>query len=323
VFLPFLGCPGRCVYCAQDLQTGKGNGDPQRVLRHALRDLSRNLPAAVSPDAPLELAFYGGTFTALPDPWLARFLALARELRGRGLVTRVRCSTRPDAVDEPLLRSLRRQGLDMVELGVQSFRDEALQASGRGYTGERARRACTAVRAAGLSLGVQLMPGLPGQDAQGFLEDVEDALAAGPDAVRLYPCVVLRGTPLARRWLAGEYAPWPLEGAVWLLGRALLRFWSRGIPVIRVGLAPEPGLADNILAGPVHPALGLLARSQALHAFLRARLEELGRPVRLLRVPRPLLPVFWGHGREMAPAWARLGLDRAARPWDRPLFLLR
>lgn len=322
VFLPYAGCPSRCVYCAQPLATGMAAA--RDLLERTRAGLERDLEAAAVRRDSFELGFFGGTFTALPGDWAERFLGLAARFRHPGPVAAVRCSTRPDATDPARLARLKALGLDLVELGVQSFDSGCLAAAGRGYGREQALAACAAVREAGLGLGVQLLPGLPGMapDPAGPLAaDVALALAQDPAALRLYPCLVLAGTELARRWAAGEYAPWTAGQAADLLGRALLACWEAGVPVIRLGLAPQPGLAEGILAGPWHPALGQLARSRALFARLAGFLAGSGlRPARLL-VPRPALSDILGHGREMLPAWAGLGLaEERIRVWDRPGF---
>lgn len=300
-FLPFAGCPARCSFCNQWAVTGQG---PK-----SLQALHDELDARLAADArPMELAFYGGTFTALPEPWPRRFLELARRHRALGAVTRVRCSTRPDAVGPRTLDMLRELGLDLVELGVQSFSDASLAACNRGCDAAAILDACRRVRGAGLALGLQLMPGLPGQDRRGFLRDVELAAAQEPECVRLYPCQVLRGTRLERDWSAGAYAPWNLEETVDALGEALDLLWSAGIRVIRMGLPPEPGLAEQVLAGPVHPALGQLARSEALFRHLRGRILALGRPPRALSAPARYRSDLVGHGRRMLPRYEALGL---------------
>lgn len=312
VFLPFAGCPHRCVFCGQTLQTGRR----ARSLEHIHAELRRDLEAARQrSDSPFELAFYGGTFTALPDspagPWPERFLALAAEYRRRGVVARVRCSTRPDRTDPALLARLRDLGLDMVELGVQSFDDRALAASGRGYDGDAARRGCDNVRAAGLALGVQLMPGLPGDRPGVFREDIDRVLGLRPDALRLYPCLVIAGTPLAATWRAGRFRPWSLERARAELAPALARLWRAGIPVIRIGLHPEPELLPAILDGPWHPALGQMIRSLALFASIRDRAAALGPGPKTLSAPRRASGELMGHGRELWEAWRRERIEIA------------
>ena len=144
VFLPFHGCPGRCVYCAQETQTRTRSGSLSEHYARLERDL---LQALDSQKPPLEIAFFGGTFTNLPGDWALRFVDLARSFRQAGLVTRIRCSTRPDSLVPGQLQDLRRTGLDMIELGVQSFSSQALRSCRRGYDADVAlgtvsRREC-------------------------------------------------------------------------------------------------------------------------------------------------------------------------------------
>ncbi|WP_338668970.1 elongator complex protein 3 [Pseudodesulfovibrio methanolicus] len=307
VFLPFAGCPHRCAFCAQDKQTGRDHADLSAIAESLETDLQAALDRA---RGPYELAFYGGTFTALPAPWPERFLNLAADFRSRGLISRVRCSTRPDCVDPDDLKRLAALGLDMVELGIQSFDDEALRASGRGYSGATALAACETVRASGLALGVQLLPGLPGDRPGLFQADVCAAADLKPETARLYPCLVVRGTPLADLWGRGGYQPWKTDRAVRELAEALPVLWTKGVRVIRLGLAPEPTLDENILAGPHHPALGQSARALALFEVVKGKVRELGRRPSFLEVPRRYSGEFYGHARELAPAYFELGLTR-------------
>ncbi|MFW6216500.1 MAG: radical SAM protein, partial [Desulfohalobiaceae bacterium] len=161
VFLPFWGCRQRCIYCAQELQTGKTR---QSLKQHWLTLRTELTQAWQAGKPPLQLGFYGGTFTALPQGWQLKFLDLAREFKEKGLITRIRCSTRPDRISLQWLYELRRRGLDMLELGVQSFSTQVLSISSRGYTQSLAEQACAWVKKSGLQLGIQLMPGLPGHN---------------------------------------------------------------------------------------------------------------------------------------------------------------
>ncbi len=318
VFLPFAGCPagGRCIFCAQPLQTGCSPLAVPEVLA-ALRAEFEHLLATGA--APRELAFYGGTFTALPLEEQLACLDLAQEFRAKGLITRVRASTRPDRVEVDSLSALGAAGLDLVELGVQSFDDAALTAVRRGYDGATALAGCFAVREAGLALGVQLMPGMPGMDAAAFRRDMERTAEVSPETLRLYPCLVLAGTELARQWQEGLFTPWSLEETVPLLAEALLAAWGAGIRVIRMGLAPEPGLMQGgVLAGPQHPALGARARALALYLHISRRLLDAGVAAGAafsLTVPRALSGEFWGHKGELKEPYAALGLTADRLRW--------
>lgn len=324
-FLPYHGCPGRCIYCAQHLQTGAGWSH----LDEAFQSLATRLESLRSHEQrDLGLAFFGGTFTAIPQDWQIRFLDLARQYRNQGVLTHVRCSTRPDRVSPKHLNWLKARGLDMVELGVQSFSANVLRDSGRGYCGKTARAACHMVNQSGLELCVQLMPGLPGASAHTWHDDVQQTLGVQPEAVRIYPCLVLAKTTLAEAFDRGQYRPWGLNRAVWTVGQALLCFWQAKVPVIRIGLAPEQSLISAIKAGPWHPALGQMARSSALRSYILKALSALPPPQdsgiqRRILVPRRFTGEFWGHRRELARAWHRSGFSRSqVYHWDRPYFYI-
>ncbi len=307
VYVTFQGCPGRCVFCAQHLQSGRPPLAPGRVLAEMVAGLEA---AAAAGRGPYELAFYGGVFTALPDPWPEQFLEAATAFRHQGLVTRVRCSTRPDACDPATLARLGAAGLDLVELGGQTFDDAVLAAAGRGHDAAAIRRAARDVKAAGLALGLQLLPGLPGHTPECLRRDAAEAAALAPEIARLHPCLVIAGTPLADLFAAGRFVPWDLETALAALAEALPVLWRAGVRVARIGLAPEQGLEAAVLAGPRHPALGARVRARALFALVAAEVAALGGPPGELTVPRRFAGEIFGQAGELLPAYAGLGLPR-------------
>ena len=300
-FLPFAGCPRRCVFCDQRAQTGSGLAG----LEQASLDLEHRLERE---SGPYGLAFFGGTFTGLPPAWQVRFLEIAGRFRGPRGLAHLRLSTRPDRIDGATLDRLRDFGVDMIELGVQTFDDRVLEKSGRGYPGDVAAEACTMVRLAGFELGVQLLPGLPGHEPGQWREDVTRTLGLHPDVVRIYPCVVMAGTELAAMHERGEYTPWPLGTAVEECAHALTLFREAGIRVIRLGLAGEADMLARLTAGPWHPAFGNMVRSLALRHFLEQRLRFASGSLVRIFLPARLSGELWGHGRSNAPALAELGI---------------
>ena len=301
VFLPFAGCPRRCVFCDQQAQTGCEVAGLEAVSL----ELEQRLQCE---SGPYGLAFFGGTFTGLPVAWQERFLELAGRFRGgRGLV-HLRLSTRPDRVGGATLDRLRSYGVDMVELGVQTFDDRVLEKSGRVYAGAVAADACVMVRRAGFELGVQLLPGLPGHGPGQWRADVARTVALRPDVVRIYPCVVMSGTELAAMHARGEYKPWSLGTAVEECAYALTLFREAGIRVIRLGLAGEAGMLSRLVAGPWHPAFGNMVASLALRNFLEQRLRFAGGRLMKIFMPARLSGELWGHARVNAPALAELGI---------------
>lgn len=310
VFLPFAGCPGRCVFCAQDRQTGTpAESGVTAALLQTAAVLDQNAVLSES----VELAFYGGTFTALPSSERRAALALFARYKALGIVTHGRCSTRPDALgmDDglPVLRRLAEAGLDLVELGVQSFDDAALARTRRGYDGRMAVAGCRSVAEAGLSLGIQLLPGMPGVSPEIFLRDVDRALSLRPACLRFYPCLVPEGTGLAELWRAGRYAPWSLEETVEILGEGLRRAWDAGVPVVRLAVAPEAAFDASLLAGPRHPALGSMIQATALLRATRAILDRLGHVPEYLSLPRSCQGYMYGQRGALKRAWSALGLS--------------
>ena len=310
VFMPHFGCPRRCLFCAQEAQTGVAASAALRDLLAAARVQlewrgDRGLP-------PAELAFYGGTFTALPEGALESCLDFAESARSAGLISAFRCSTRPDAVDAAILRRLAAAGCATVELGVQSFADAALRSTARGYTGAEAQAACARVAASGMNLVVQLLPGMPGNAPENFLADVRTALTLGARALRFYPCLVLEGTGLAALWRAGAYAPWEMETTLKTLAQGWLLAHKAGAAVLRMGVAPGENLARALLAGPWHPALGSRVLGRALLLAVQELAAGLGFPQPgasvFLEVPAFTQGHFWGDAGELREHWEAWGI---------------
>ena len=307
VFLPFSGCPMHCVYCAQDRQTGTDiSGGLAPLLAETESSLMNLSPCTEASSR--ELAFYGGTFTALPEKERHACLAMLDRLRKTGRITHARCSTRPDALSPAIFDELKTHGIDLIELGIQSFDTAALAESRRGYDGETALRACRMVQEAGFELGIQLLPGMPGSSPDVFIKDAEQSLALHPSCLRFYPCLVPAGTVLARWLEEGRYSPWSLEETVSTLGRALARAWQERVPVIRLSVAPEPAFDAAVLAGPRHPALGALIQAEALLVSVQNAAETLGRTPQALFLPRSCQGFMYGERASLKPRWAALGL---------------
>ena len=330
MFLPQAGCVRRCVYCAQEAQTATARSALSVAYRRFSTELEERFALFEKGEVkPVAVAFYGGTFTALPQEWRERFLALVSGYRVQGMITHVRCSTRPDAVSPELLGGMREQGLDMVELGVQSFFDAVLQRAGRGYTGDVAQQACSTVRDSGMELGIQLLPGLPDHTEEMFAEDVMRTCDIRPDVVRIYPCIVLPGTELAAWHANGSYSPWTLEQSVSAVSRALVLLWQRGVHVIRLGMAHDPTLASQVIAGPYHQSFGNMARSEALFLLIEKHLQGMQRasgtrsPLRTLMAPSRFRGEFWGYKGSLKARYQALGLPtQRVLWWDLPFFCL-
>ncbi len=257
IFVPHAGCPNMCVFCDQKRISGSLFPASGQTVAETLEPI---------PDgAGYELAFYGGSFTAIPASRQAELLSAAQPALARGAIRTIRVSTRPDAVDGGTIERLERYGVETVELGAQSMCDDVLAASGRGHTADDTRRAAALLRGAGFKVILQMMTGLPSSSAEKDLMSAREIIALAPDGVRIYPTVVIRGTKLEEMWLAGTYKEHTAEDAVRLCADILPLFEEAGIPVIRLGLNPSDELSGGeAAAGAYHPALGELVRSEVL-----------------------------------------------------------
>ncbi len=240
---------------------------------------------------PIEVAFFGGSFTALPEKIQADLLAPLQPLLACGAVAAVRLSTRPDYVDDDRVEWLKKSGVSTIELGVQSMDDAVLAASGRGHAAVQSEDAIRCIKRHGLKAGAQLMPGLPGDTPLSSLVSLERIITAGADFIRIYPTVVIKGTELARRYADGTYLPLGLEQGVSLCKLLLLRAMQAGLPVIRIGLQADDGLtSETVLAGCWHHSLGQIVRS-GLYYDLVSRFVSQGENVTIFCNPSRLSDV--------------------------------
>ena len=269
VFVPHLGCPNDCVFCNQRTISGSlrpaGAGDVVRALEEA-RDKTERA----------ELAFYGGSFTAVPEETQRNLLEAARPYRENGFLRSIRVSTRPDAVTAEKLALLQAYGVETVELGAQSMDDAVLRLSGRGHRAEDTARASAMVKRAGMQLILQMMTGLPGADRESDFRTAEAVAALKPDGVRIYPTVILRGTPLEALWRAGKYRAHTVSDAVETCAPIAALFLREGIPILRLGLNPTEALSGGEAAGGAyHPALGEMVYSKLYLELAREKLRSL------------------------------------------------
>lgn len=271
IFIPHLGCPHRCVFCDQCAISGRSAFDIDRVPNEIERSL-----ATLPHDARGEIAYFGGSFTAIDRTLMVRLLELAQGYVNAGRVSGIRFSTRPDAVDEDVLDILSRYTISAVELGLQSMDDEVLRRSRRGHTAAQAADACRRIVARGYPLVGQMMLGLPGSDATKEMATADEICNFGACAVRVYPTVVFDGTALAAMSREGEYLPLTDDEAIERCAPILELFETRGVAVLRVGLCASEMLASSrVLGGANHPALGELCYAAVFRRRMSALLDEL------------------------------------------------
>lgn len=272
IFIPHAGCPHQCVFCNQKTISGQKTA----AFEGAKEQINKWL-AYLNPNIKHEIAFYGGSFTGLDFQLQEQLLALSDNLFAKGIIDSVRLSTRPDYIDEERLELLHQHHVRTIELGVQSLDDKVLARAERGHNAACVHQAAKLIKEFGFQLGLQLMVGMPEQDFESLKDTAEQALTIKPDIARIYPLLVIKGTPLAKDYERGEFVPLELEDAVEQAAYLYRMLISAGVNVIRIGLQPDEELCEpgNILAGPFHPSMGELVKARVLRGELEKRISEL------------------------------------------------
>ncbi len=300
VFIPHQGCPFQCIYCRQDKITDHPVEPVSTSYIKKILDTSLESPRYLSAHTK-EVAFYGGTFTNLPRKRMVEVLEAVGPYLEKGLFHSIRVSTRPDSIKEGRLELMKSYGVSTVELGVQSMDDTVLSLSKRGHTSRDTIRAVALLKQYGFKVGVQLMPGLPGDSESTFNDTISRAIGLAPDMARLYPAIVIRETELASMYESGVYIPLTLEQAVRICGEGCSRLEDSGIPVIRIGLMSSPSLLvdGEMVAGPWHSAFGFLVRSYIHHKKIGGFLPEFNGTAAIgIRTPAREIPLVRGYKNE-------------------------
>jgi elongator complex protein 3 len=202
-----------------------------------------------------EIIIMGGTFPSTPREYQEGFvkgcldavigtrtqsLDEAKELAETSRIRNVGITveTRPDWARTRQVDRMLAMGVTRVELGVQNVYDSIYRRVQRGHTVNDVIEATQILKDAGVKVVYHLMPGLPGsntdRDLEGFRKVFADP-AFKPDMVKIYPCLVLKGTKTYEWWRNGEYQPYSTEDALRLIAemKAFVPPWVRIMRVQR------------------------------------------------------------------------------------------
>ncbi len=271
IFVPHIGCPNKCSYCNQRHITGTFKA-PRAMDIAAAVEAAQKSPK-FDPKT-TEIAFFGGSFTAINRNYMLRLLRAASKFVDEGVVSGIRISTRPDAIDTEVLQVLKEYNVTAIELGAQSLNNRVLKLNNRGHSVSHVVNACCLIREFGFELGLQIMTGLYADTDQSAIKTAQKIVELKPDTVRIYPTIVLKDTDLAALYLDNKYKPQTLESAVNLASELYSIFEENGIRVIRLGLHSIE--EDAYLSGPWHPAFSELCQSQILLKKVLKQLCEKG-----------------------------------------------
>jgi len=258
IFVPHKGCPHDCVFCNQHRITAS---DDEVTYNYVINTVNEYLKTFKEDKRAVEIAFFGGSFTAIPMEQQTELLRAAYAFIKSGVADGIRLSTRPDAIDEDILDNLKKYGVTTIELGVQSMDEEVLRLTNRGYEPDAVRKSVRLIKDYGcFSLGLQMMTGLPGDTAHKSLYTCDEICKLKPDFVRIYPTLVVKDTALEVMLKKGEYKPQSLEDAIDICVILKQKFLENNIEVIRVSLQTTEEISPgaSVIDGPFHSAFGEL-----------------------------------------------------------------
>lgn len=264
VFLPHLGCGMRCSYCNQDIIT---NTEEKDGIEEHIASLLAGL------DEPAEVGLYSGNMLGLHAGRLERLFSSFTPYRDR--ISAFRISAKPGPVRGDQIDVLKKHGVRTIELGIPTFNDRILADLNRGHTREDLFGTYELLRREGFEIGLQVMVGLPGETRQDLRETTASVARLAPAFIRIYPLLVIDGTPLAEAYRKGDFSPDSLEEAVSKVLFICLSVRQRGIKTIKMGLSENEVLKKKILAGPYHPAFGYLVKCEAFYLAVVNKWETL------------------------------------------------
>ena len=260
-------CPQeeRCAYCPGGPTSGvpqSYTGQEPAALRGSQNDYDAykqvrtrigQLEAIGHKVDKVELIIMGGTFPSTPleyqEDFVKNCLNAITETKSSSLdeakkvaeTSRIRnvgitVETRPDWAKTKQVDSMLFMGVTRVELGVQNIYDDIYKRVNRGHRVHDVIEATQIMKDAGLKIAYHLMPGLPGsnfeRDLEGFKEIFTNANFK-PDMIKLYPCLVIKGTKVYDWWKHEEYHPYTTEDAAQLIAE-LKKFVPPWVRIMRV-----------------------------------------------------------------------------------------
>ena len=287
IFVPHLGCPNECTFCNQR----KISGQLKNVTEKDVRDtIEYYLESFKDNDTYKEVAFFGGSFTAIDPELQEKLLSVAYEYIKEKKIDSIRVSTRPDYINREILKRLKKYKVKTIELGVQSTNNYILQKCKRGHTFADVKKASRLIRWKGFTLGHQMMVGLPESTKLDELNTAKDLAKLKPKIVRIYPVLVIKGTELEKEYKEGKYEPLTVEQAVERCKELCYFFGKKKINVIRIGLQSTDTICNplnegsEVVAGPYHETFRQLVESAMYYDMIVEKIKKFNTKVKEVEI---------------------------------------
>lgn len=287
IFVPHLGCPNECTFCNQKKISGQLKNVTEKDVRNTIEYYLENFK---DKDVYKEVAFFGGSFTAIEDELQEKLLSTAYEYIKEKKIDGIRVSTRPDCIDKKVLKRLKKYKVKTIELGVQSTNDYILKKCKRGHNFADVKKASRLIRWRGFTLGHQMMVGLPESTKLDELNTAKDLAKLKPKIVRIYPVLVIRGTELEKEYKEGKYEPLTVEQAVERCKELCYFFGKKNIKVIRIGLQSTDTICNpelkgsEVVAGPYHETFRQLVESAMYYDTVVERIKKFNTKVKEVEI---------------------------------------
>ena len=288
IFVPHLGCPNDCIFCNQKSISGQKNNMTKEKAKKIIDEYLESIKN--DEEKSVEVAFFGGSFTAIEEEKQEELLKLAYGYIEEGKIESIRISTRPDCIDKKILKRLKKYKVKTIELGVQSANDYILKRSNRGHTFDDVKKASRMIRWNGFKLGHQMMVGLPESTRIDEINTAKALVKLKPKMVRIYPVLVVKNTELEKEYNEGKYEPLSVVQAVEVCKEIVRIFADKNVDIIRIGLQntdeiSEPGTKNSeVVAGPYHPAFRQLVESAMWYDAIVAKIKKLNVKVKEVEV---------------------------------------
>jgi len=152
------------------------------------------------------LYFGGGTPSLLPLEGLDTIIGALFKSFNISKNPEITLEANPKTIFPSTLTGYRAAGINRIQLGVQSFRDDHLAFLGRLHSSLEAKTGLHEIRKAGFdNLGLDLIYGLPGQSAEDWIQDMKEALVFEPEHLSCYLLTYESGTPLEKNLRSGKF----------------------------------------------------------------------------------------------------------------------
>lgn len=270
IFVSHQGCPNDCIFCNQKKITGVYKKEKWEEIREKISSYIKSAPN----ECEIEISFFGGSFTGIDFDEQNMYLDIANEFLYDKRIKGIRLSTRPDYINDKILKNLKEKNVTAIELGVQSMNDRVLDMNKRGLKCIDTINASNLIKEYGFELGLQMMVGMYGSDYDEDINTAKELIKLKPHCVRIYPTVVIKETELYDLYKCKAFVPYTLEKAVTVCSKLLMMFEENNIKVIRLGLMASDEINEKTVFGPYHSSFRELCESYILYNEIRDEVKK-------------------------------------------------